>query len=116
VQSERKMRGKMELDLMVDLPPDLALEVEITRSSISKMPIYAALGVPELWRYDGQILRIYELIDGHYMSRDSSVCFPNFPIAKCEEVLQQAGHIDDTSLVRGFQQWVRETMTRAADQ
>ncbi len=108
VQNEPEMRNKLEIDLAVDLPPDLAIEVEISRSSIKKMPIYGALGIPELWRYDGQILRIYELVDGQYQSRETSRCFPGFPVAKAEEVLQKISTVDDTALVRGFRRWVRE--------
>ena len=100
VQSEPAMRNKLEVDLAVDLPPDLAIEVEISRSPIKKMPIYASLGIRELWRYDGQILRIYELVDGQYQSRETSRCFPGFPVAKAEEVLQKIGAVDDTTLVR----------------
>ena len=90
VQNEPRMWHKMEIDLAVDPPPDLAIEVEMSRSSVKKMPIYAALGVPELWRYDGQILRIYELVDGQYQSREASACFPNFPVAKVEEFFSRS--------------------------
>jgi Uma2 family endonuclease len=109
VQNEPTMWNKRDVDLAVDPPPDLAIEVEISRSSVKKMLIYAALGVPEMWRYDGQILRIYELVEGQYQSRDVSACFPNFPVAKVEEVLQQVGKVRETTLMRGFRQWVRET-------
>jgi Uma2 family endonuclease len=108
VQSEPRMWNKIDVDLAVDPPPDLAIEVETSRSSVQKMPIYAALGVPELWRYDGQILRIYELVDGQYQSREASACFPNFPVAKVEEVLRQIGKVRETMLMRGFRQWVQE--------
>ncbi len=74
------------------------------------MPIYAALGIRELWRYDGQILRIYELIDGQYQSREGSTCFPNFPVAKVEEVLQQVAKVRETTLMRAFRRWVREML------
>jgi Uma2 family endonuclease len=109
VQSEVTVRNKVEVDFAVDPLPDLTIEVEVSRSSIKKAPIYAALGVRELWRYDGQILRIFELVEGQYQSREGSVCFPNFPVAKAEEVLQQVAEIDDTTFKRRFRRWVRET-------
>ena len=115
VQGEPRMWNKMDVDLAVDPPPDLAIEVEISRSSVKKMPIYAALGVPELWRHDGQILRIYELSDGQYQSRETSICFPNFPVAKAEEILQQIGKVRETALMRGFRQWVREKFVEKGD-
>ncbi len=108
VQNEPRMWTRMEIDCAVDPPFDLAVEVELSRSSVKKMPIYAALGIRELWRYDGQILRIYELVDGQYQSREASICFPNFPVAKAEEILQQVGEVRETTLMRGFRQWVRE--------
>ena len=109
VQNEARVRNKIEIDFAADPPPDLAIEVEVSQSSVKKMPIYAALGVRELWRYDGQILRIFELVDGQYQSREGSVCFPDFPVAKAEEVIQQIGEIDDTTFKRRFRHWVRKT-------
>ncbi len=109
VQNEPRMRNRRELDLAVDPPPDLAVEVEVSRSSVQKMPIYAALGVPELWRYDGEILRVFELVKGQYKSRKGSVCFAKFPVAKAEELLHQIGKIDDTTFKQRFRRWVRKT-------
>src|SRR5204863_3892315 len=54
VANEPLVRDKLHLDLAVDPPPDLAIEVEISRDSLNRHRIYAALGVPELWRYDGE--------------------------------------------------------------
>jgi Uma2 family endonuclease len=109
VQNEARVRNKIEIDFAADPPPDLAIEVEVSQSSVKKAPIYAALGVRELWRYDGQILRIFELVDGQYQSRAGSVCFPNFPVAKAEEVIQRIGESDDTTFKRKFRRWVRKT-------
>ncbi len=108
IQNEAKVRDKVEIDFTIDPPPDLAIEVEVSRSSVQKAPIYAALGVRELWRYDGQILRIFELVKGQYKSRKGSVCFPKFPVAKAEEVLRQIGQIDDTAFKQRFRRWVRK--------
>ncbi len=59
IQNEIAFRGKQKLDLTTDLPPDLAIEIDITNSSISKLDIYFALGVPEIWRYNGRVLQFY---------------------------------------------------------
>ncbi|MBO0719619.1 MAG: Uma2 family endonuclease, partial [Blastocatellia bacterium] len=48
----------MHLDFRVDPPPDIVVEIDIHHSSVAKLPIYAALGVPEIWRYDGYTLKI----------------------------------------------------------
>ncbi len=108
VRNEPLMWDKPNVDLAVDPPPDLAIEIEVTQTSVTKMPIYAALGVPELWRYDGKILRIYELVAGQYQSREASACFPKFPVAKAEEVLRQVANVHETTLMRGFRKWVRQ--------
>jgi Uma2 family endonuclease len=57
-----RMRGIRRLLLERDPPPDLVLEIDITRSSVDRMAIYAAMGVPELWRFDGKILHVYRLM------------------------------------------------------
>ena len=56
-----KVRGKREVDLVIDPPPDLAIEVENTASSVHQLGIYAALGIPEVWRFDGEELTILAL-------------------------------------------------------
>jgi len=78
IQHEAVVRGKRRIDLTVDPPPDLALEVDIT--SRTHPDTYAALGVPELWRRVGQTIRIYQLQDGQYGEVDSSPAFPDWPL------------------------------------
>src|SRR5438445_2046967 len=50
ITNEPLIRGKHRIDLQADPPPDLALEVDITRSSLNRLKIYAALRIPEVWR------------------------------------------------------------------
>ena len=66
---------KDEIDLAVDPPPDLVLEIEITKSALNKLGIYAAFGVPELWRFDGERLRIHVLEpEGSYVEAPGASC------------------------------------------
>lgn len=110
VKNEPLVWDKEELDLATDPPPDLAVEVDLTRSSLDKMQLCAAFGVPEVWRYDGRTLRVYELgSDGQYQPRDSSLCFPQLPMAEVQRVLGQLGTVHETTLVRSFRDWVRAT-------
>lgn len=110
------MWDKMEIDFTIDPPPDLAIEVDISRSSLDKMAIYAALGVPELWRVDRRRLRVYGLVDGDYQPRESSLCFPQLPMAELQRLLDQIGKVRDTELLSGFRKWVRENFVqRSAD-
>jgi Uma2 family endonuclease len=98
------------VDLEVDPPPDLAIEVDITASSLDRQGIYAALGVPEVWRFNGESLRAYRLNkDGHYTESDSSL---NFPWLAMKEVvrflLDDPG--DDSTWARAFRFWVRREL------
>ena len=75
---EPLVRGKDDIDLSVDPPPDLTIEIELTKSRRSRMGIYAALRVPEVWRFDGQQLTVNQLgTDGNYVVCDRSRYFPN---------------------------------------
>ncbi|MBN2578664.1 MAG: Uma2 family endonuclease [Pirellulales bacterium] len=106
---EAQVRGKFDLDLTVDPPPDLALEVDISRSSLDKLDIYADLGVPELWLYNGENLRVYPLqADGRYRQQESSL---NFPFLDLKEIEKLMGHFHpggETAWIRSFRDWVRE--------
>ncbi len=108
VRNEPLVWDKTELDLASDPPPDLAIEIELTRSALGKMPLYAAFGVPELWRYDGSTLEVFELDQqGQFVRRDTSRVLPHFPIAEAERLLGQVGKDHETAMVRSFQDWVR---------
>lgn len=73
IQNVELIRGKSKIDLKNDPPPDLVIEIDITSFSIEKLPIYAKIGVPEVWRYDGNRLFILTLEGRHYVEQDESV-------------------------------------------
>ena len=109
IQHEPAMRGKTEFDPDSDPPPDLAIEIDITHSSLDRMAIYAALGVPEVWRFDGESLLIYRRqASGKYRQYRQSPMFPFLPAAELVRFLREAETKDETSLLRSFQAWVRE--------
>lgn len=58
IQNEANIRGKREIDLNIDPPPDLAVEIDNTSDSRLRFNSYQGLGVSELWRYDGEVLYI----------------------------------------------------------
>src|SRR5437660_9856887 len=77
IANAHRMAGKRRLDLRKDPPPDLAIEVDVTHSSLDRMGIYAALGVPEVWRLDGDTLTFHVLgLDGSYIESHASRSFP----------------------------------------
>jgi len=70
------MRGKKRLDLSVDPPPDLVVEIDITHPTLNKLPLFAAFAIPEVWRFDGEKVEILRLREGEYMKRDNSSSLP----------------------------------------
>ena len=114
--NEARVRGKKTLNLSVDPPPDLALEVEATRSALNRMGIYAALGVPEVWRLRGAAVTVHVLQpDGTYREVNRSPNFPTLPLAKLTEYVKRSRRQEETSLFRSFRQWVRRHLLPAAE-
>jgi len=109
IEHEHLVREKDEIDLTIDPPPDLALEIDISRSSLNRLGIYAALKVPELWRFDGAALTVYLLREsGAYEVSPTSAIFPFVPMQELVRFLQMRTQMDDNSVVRAFRTWVRE--------
>jgi Uma2 family endonuclease len=108
IANEAKMRGRKEFDAEVDPPPDLVLEIEISRSTLDRMAIYAALRVPEVWCWDGENLRVYLLTSkGTYRRSDRSKAFPFLPLKEFSQFLRETD-LSETQLLRSFREWVRE--------
>lgn len=102
-----RVRGMKEFDPDVHPPPDLAIEVDITRRSIPRQPIYAALGVPELWRYDGQRIHVLRLSQtGQYEEVESSPSFPFLPMGELENFVKRMENEEQTAVLRSFRDWV----------
>jgi Uma2 family endonuclease len=109
IQSEALVRGKDEINLRADPPPDLALEVDITRSSLNRLKIYASLGVPEVWRLERRITVCYLLgEDGSYAVNQTSRAIPGLRPAELSSFLALHGQMDENAIAREFRTWVRE--------
>ncbi|WP_026731634.1 Uma2 family endonuclease [Fischerella sp. PCC 9605] len=107
IKNEARIRGKKRLDLTVDLPPDLALEVDIT--SRTHLNIYEALKVPELWRFDKGKLQINVLQDGRYVESQESLSFPRFLLIEViPQYLEQSRTTGRNATLKAFRLWVRE--------
>ena len=104
-----RMVGKRRLDLDVDPVPDLAIEVEVTRSLVDRIGIYAALGIPELWRFDGRALQVLLLSpDVTYAAADRSPRFPMFAPEELAGWVARAGELDNMRWRRELRAWVRD--------
>jgi Uma2 family endonuclease len=112
IKNHAQMRGMRKLDLTVDPPPDLAIEVDVT--SKTQLNIYKSLGVPELWQY-GKVkgtVRLYILIlqNGEYIESTISPNFPGMPIAEViPQFIQQSETIGRMQTIKAFRAWVRES-------
>ena len=104
VQHAEQIRPKEEIDLAVDPPPDLVIEVEITSSAIQKLKLFAAMGVPEVWRHDGDRLEMFRLKGSQYEGIDSSEALPGLTVATINDVLRRRFEIGETALIREFRQ------------
>lgn len=107
IQNELAFRGKQTLDLSTDLPPDLAIEIDITSTSINKLEIYASLDVPEIWIYNGRILQFYQLIEKQYVQREFSYVFPLVSATEISQFIDQSKTIGEIALIKLFRTWVR---------
>jgi Uma2 family endonuclease len=109
IQNEGQVRRKRKISWRKDPPPDLAIEVDITRSSLRRMEVHAALGVPEIWRWDGARLLIYWLGEnGQYTESSRSRAIPDLDVgSELTHLVEQRYRKDENSLVRECRDWVR---------
>jgi Uma2 family endonuclease len=110
IQNEPLVRDKAEIDLDNDPPPDLVLEVEYSRSRIDKLSLYAAMGIPEFWRYNGSVLRIYRLESGQYVQCNNSPTFTPIAVTEIPKFLQQSRKVGEITCTRNFRNWIRQQL------
>jgi Uma2 family endonuclease len=103
----KAVKGKKETDLTADPPPDLAIEIEVSRSVLDRLAIYAALGVPEVWRFDGKNLTVCLLVEGRYEQAETSPTFPEIPIGELARFVRLGQEEGDLGMVRHFRKWLR---------
>ncbi|MCA9109761.1 MAG: Uma2 family endonuclease [Planctomycetaceae bacterium] len=96
------VEGKPNLDLAIDPPPDLAVEVDITTESEMKFAIYSSLQVPELWVWDGDSIQVYRLMGNEYLATDTSTEVLNFPLAVANEMILEHHASNDLTIKRKF--------------
>ncbi len=98
-----------ELNLNKYLPPDLAIDVDISGSLIDREPIYAAMGIREVWRYDGKRLTpLHRTSEGTYIAADHSLAFPDLPMVVFNRYLKMAMGKGHAQAVKAFRDWARE--------
>lgn len=109
-QNEASIRGKLKFDLNQDPPPDLALEIDVTSKSLDRFPIYARLGVPEIWSYDSGEIKIYQLQAEEYLKRETSLVFPNLNIQEIPSLIERYRMAGRRVFRQKIREWVRGQM------
>jgi Uma2 family endonuclease len=107
-QNESRVRGKLEFDLERDPPPDLSLEIDLTSKSLDRLPIYARLGVPELWCYDDGEITIYHLQQSEYIESTRSLVFPTLPIQDLPQLIESYRPQGRRALRQAIRAWAKK--------
>jgi Uma2 family endonuclease len=115
IQNIAAILGQDDIDLSRMPPPDLAVEIDVTRSMLNRLSVYESMRVPEIWRCDGTVVEFRVLRpDGRYEVVPRS---PTFPVADPDELLrfvEASFAIDDLELLDQFRAWVRQQLGRPA--
>lgn len=108
IQSLERISGKTKLDLRFDPPPDLVIEIDITSPSLDKLPTFAAIGVPEVWRYDGSRLTIYRLEKKAYVTSAESVALAGVSSLTLSRFVEDSKAMKRTAWLRSVREWARQ--------
>jgi Uma2 family endonuclease len=112
IRNAARIIGKRVIDLESDLPPDVVVEVDITSTSLHKFPIYAALSVPEIWRYDGQGAYFYELTGGRYVVISESRFLPPLTGPILAEAIEISKTRGQETAIRVFRRRIQSRRTQ----
>ncbi|NES82207.1 MAG: Uma2 family endonuclease [Moorea sp. SIO2B7] len=110
IKNEPLVRHKQNIDLTIDPPPDLVLEIDITSGSLNKLPIYANLQVPELWLFDGKKVTVFTFHKDSksYLKNNQSPTFPWLDLTIIPQLISKSLQLGETATLKQFRQWVRD--------
>ena len=108
IRNEESVRGKPRIDLSTDPPPDLVIEIDITSPSINKLPIYARMGVPEVWRYDGEKLEILRREGEGYVESAESDSLPRLTATVLSGFVRESKTTRRSMWLKAVRGWARE--------
>jgi Uma2 family endonuclease len=111
VPNAERVRGKPRIDLSLDPPPDLVVEVDITSPSLDKFSIYARASIPEIWRYDSQRLTIFELRGEEYTEVAGSKTLPPLTSEALSNFIEESTSLDIVTWMRRVREWTRGNVT-----
>jgi Uma2 family endonuclease len=116
IQHEREIHGKATINLATDPPPDIVLDVALNKSTVDRLALYAALGVPEVWRYASQpgddflkgSLQIYTLDGTRYVDSSSGFAFPFLPAGRILQFIDESDALGLMSALRSLREWLQD--------
>ena len=108
VQNADVMRGKDNVDLDFDPPSDLTIEIDVKHSSLNRMSIFAAIGIPEVWRYDGENLTIYLLNDAVYETSNTSSVLPNITAERLSKLIETGRYSSHREFLSDIKKYTNE--------
>ncbi len=105
IQTGVFMKDKEVIDLSVDSPPHLVVEVDMTSGSLRKLEVFSRLKVPEVWRHNGRNLVFYKLSGDTYLQSKNSIAFPAIESEAASEFIQANKNLTSTAFIKAFQEW-----------
>ncbi len=112
IQNEQAVRGRENINLDQDPPPDLVLEVEYSRSRLDKLSLYAKMRIPEFWRFNGATLRVYVLKGQKYEEVQISPTFEPVPVKEIPRFITESRTIGQLAAKKAFREWVISYITK----
>ena len=107
-KNEERMRGKKRLNLAVDPPPELVVEIDITSPSLKKLPLFAAFGISEVWRFDGNEMEIYILESGEYRINESSLALPRVTAEAISNFVHESFKTGRLQWIKNVRAWAQQ--------
>jgi len=104
LQQATRIRGKKRIDLDTDPAPELVIEIDITHPSLNKFPIFAGLGIPEVWRYHKKALTIFRLEGETYRAQEASEIFPGVTSADSTRLIGESYRMKRTEWMRSVRE------------
>ncbi|MBF2028456.1 MAG: Uma2 family endonuclease [Oscillatoriales cyanobacterium C42_A2020_001] len=110
IQNQPNLAGRT-VNFNEDPPPDIVVEIDITHTDIDKNRFYASIGVPEFWRFDGQVLRIYQLQNHEYVEVEISPTFQFSPQTRLYQFLTES-RISEVQAVKELRSWIQQELLK----
>ncbi len=102
------LRKKTKIDLSKDPAPELVIEIDITHGSLPKFPIFADLGIEEVWRFDGESVKFHRLQGQTYKEIEKSICLNNVQSEKITELLFRASELKRIDWIKLIHETIKE--------